>query len=196
VERARAKTQYGRNGFVRVWELGLIKACYGVTKDLRLPLSQPARPVNSERPPKAAIWVVAGLCACAAVYLFIIGALSFSALRSVALSAVPPGYENRFTLDLYLRIVFSLRLLAATLCLLSIALAVFAAPLSLFLIQTLRDIAAFGRDVARRTTALRYDPLHLFALLAVLLGATILRLAFLEEPIRNDGLAPNFETNG
>lgn len=151
-----------------------------------MPALPPPKPVDFERPWKVAVWAVAALCICAAIYLIFLCTLSFSALRSMALSAVPPGYEDRFTAALYARIILGLRLLASTLFLLALALVIFAKPLSGFLLRVFRDVAKFAREIARRIAELRHDPLHLIAFTAVLLGAVVLRLAFLWEPIRKD----------
>ncbi len=104
----------------------------------------------------------------------------------MALSAVPPGYEDRFTPALYLRIVFGLRLLAVALSAFSIALATLATRISRAVEQASREVGALGNELAVRARALRYDQLHFVAFLAVMFGAVVLRLAFLSEPIRKD----------
>ncbi len=132
------------------------------------------------------LWAFAGLCLCAAVCVFVVSTLSFEALRSVALSVVPPGYEQRFTPGLYARIIFGLRALSLSLSIGAVALAVSAAPLGRVLTRMSRDLLALANELVSKTMSLKYDPLHLVALLIILLWALILRLAFLGEPIRKD----------
>ena len=149
-------------------------------------LSTPARTVSFGRTWKIVVWLLAGICACAAVYLFIVCTLSFDTLRAMALSAVPPGYEDRFTPALYQKIIGGLRLSASTLLLLSIVFVTFSGRLSSFLMEIWRDLEALGRNLIHRVREAASDRLHFVALLAVVLGAAILRLVFLNEPIRKD----------
>ncbi len=133
------------------------------------------------------MWIAAGVCVTAAVCLFAISALSFETLRGVALSSIPPGYEDRFTPALFAKISFGLRFLGTVLCLCAVAMVVFAERLNRMLHQTARDLGAFGREMRTAARSLRHDPrFRVIALVAVVSWGILLRLAFFAEPIRND----------
>lgn len=162
------------------------EGCYLGTEDVCLQFLEAGRAVKSDRLWKLAVWGVAGLSTIGAVYLFIVSVLSYSTLRSMALSAVPPGYEDRFTPELYSRIVFGLRLLAVFVGVLSIALSVFADRVSGLLKEASQSTGALARDLGARAIALKRDRFHFIAVLAVIVAAILLRLVFVNEPIRKD----------
>ena len=133
------------------------------------------------------IWFVAAIFFCAACFLFAASTLSFQVSRSLALSAIPPGYADRFTPDLFIHIVTGMRFCAAAIGLCALLGIVFAAPLSRRILGGLEDLSNLDKEMWAALRSLRYDPpLHLISLFAVLLWGTLLRLAFLREPIRND----------
>ena len=139
------------------------------------------------QPWELAVFVAAGVLLCAAICLFVASTLSFHALRAATLSSIPPGYENRFTPALFSKIIFGLRLLAAAFSVSALFTALFAGILSRMLLRAVRDLNELNQRLRTMAHSLLNDPPgHIFSLAAVLIWGIALRLAFFNEPIRND----------
>ena len=103
---------------------------------------------------KITIRVLAILIALAAVGLFFASLLSFYTLRSIVLSAIPPGYDDRFTPALYARAVLGMRLVAGILGVAAMGLIFQAERLSHWFAKMARDLIGLLREM-RDTTGLK-----------------------------------------
>ncbi|HEY7304577.1 MAG TPA: glycosyltransferase family 39 protein [Bryobacteraceae bacterium] len=136
---------------------------------------------------KLFLWCVAGVFAYAAASLLGVSTFSFETLRTIVLSSIPPGYEDRFTPALFTRITVGLRFLGIVFGACAVALAFFGEQMSRTLLSTLHDLAELSTAVRKSVRVLGDSaPLHVLSLFAVVCWGIALRIAFLGEPIRND----------
>lgn len=126
------------------------------------------------------------LFGCIAACAVLASVQPFSWFRTIVLSSIPSGYEERFTPLVYVKMVLGLRLMGALLGVAAVVLALFRNRLSESLSVVWCDVVAVPREFAKAITRERNGIVHLGALAAIFIWAICLRLQFINEPIRKD----------
>ena len=132
------------------------------------------------------LWLAAVLCIAAAIACLFASNISFTSARAIVVSAVPPGYEDRFTPGLYRKMVLGLRLLGAGLPVVALGLVFVSKPLARLLDSAFRSVTVTVVEIGDEIPRTRDGLVHLSACAAVFIWAVWLRLFFFQEPVRKD----------
>lgn len=135
---------------------------------------------------QAAIILFVLACVFGALYAFRMSILSFPDLQGMVLSAVPPGYADRFTPPLYHKLILLARAAGTCLLLLAAGVLLLRRSLQALIIQIAGDLRRVVFFLRPWFSLTRNKPLFNLALGLILLFGFLLRLHFLTEPLRKD----------